>query len=96
MIKNPFVIWCGIPDTFEFLNFHICQVQGDVSPSNVIKKFDTKTTLKKVCLKRTSCLKVSSIASEGKVRFGHFFENDSLDEPKKMPSKKSQRWQARP
>ena len=37
-IKNPSVIQCGISDKFEFLNFHICQVQRAVLyPSNVIK-----------------------------------------------------------
>ena len=30
---------CGIPDKFEFLNFHIFQVKGAVNPFNVLKNF---------------------------------------------------------
>ena len=55
-----------IPEKFEFLTFHICQVQlqGAVNPSNVLKNFWNQNHLikhffinfeKRVCLKRSSC-----------------------------------------
>ena len=30
-VESPLVIRCGIPDKFEFLIFHICQVEGAVT-----------------------------------------------------------------
>ena len=36
-VYKSLVIRCGIPDKFECLNFYICQVQGAVDPSNVLK-----------------------------------------------------------
>ena len=119
----------------SFFNLSYLASSRAVNLSNLLISitFETKTISwrtflfhfeRKGCLKRTSCLEVSSIASlqicrnnhfwdkfakqtnyhfsakikyepnlttsEGKIRFGQiFFENDPLDEPKKMPPSKS-------